>query len=102
MYGSTLEAALIRQKDPTQADVEDVMESIASNSVSATLITFMCILPGILLASGSLLAIWLLITSLQIVAHMPLLHSLMPLELVTFFKNFLQPLRLMPAIGAEA
>ena len=65
--------------------MDDFLQSVA-------ITTIVLILPVI--AAGSLLPFWMFINSLQIIAHMPLLKSLMPANVHYFLTKFLNWLRL--------
>ena len=88
LFGTTLYWPLFRQIDPNQKEAIETMDSFLS---VFTIATILLILPVI--TAGSLLPTWMFINSLQIIAHMALLKTLMPANAHYFLSKYLDWLR---------
>lgn len=86
-YGTTLYHPILRQINPIEGDGIDNLSYLNGWAYASILL----ILPFASL--GSLLPTWMFINSLQIIAHMPLMNSLMPGNAHYFLTKYLDMVR---------
>ena len=87
-FGTTLYWPILRQISPSEQETVDNLNSILDTLWFGTMLL---ILPVI--TAGSLLPTWIFINSLQIIAHMVLLKTIMPGTVHYFLDKYLQWLR---------